>query len=142
MRSTIVFLVATVLVGLSACDKPAQPAAAPGDGKEVVITDANFQAEVLDSKQPVLVDIWATWCGPCRNAAPTIEALAKEYAGKVKVGKLDYDASKTIAPKYAGNGIPVFLLFKGGKLVHQSLGFDSDKQLRGQLVPAINAALK
>jgi thioredoxin 1 len=141
---------------LSACDKrdAATPAAptpaasggggtpAPADGKEVAVTDATFKAEVLDCPQPVLVDIWATWCGPCMKAGPTIEALAHEYAGKVKVAKLDFDRNKTVAAQYAGNGIPVFLVFKGGKLIHQGLGFSSDAELRSELKPVLDKSLK
>ncbi len=156
MRSLATLIILTAAT-LAACDKPAAPVAATpaapnaspssavtsaGDGKEVIITDANFQSEVLDSKQPVLVDIWATWCGPCKKAAPTIAALAKEYSGKVKVGKLDSDSNQKIASQYVREGIPLFLVFKDGKVVHQVTGFANDQGLRAQLKPALEAALK
>jgi thioredoxin 1 len=88
----------------------------------VTFTDQNFQAEVLDSQIPVLVDFWAVWCGPCRAIAPTVEELAREYAGKVKVGKLDVDSNAGIAGKYGIRSIPTLLVFKGGKVVDQVIG--------------------
>lgn len=85
-------------------------------------TDGNFDAEVLKSEQPTLVDFWAVWCGPCRAIAPVVENLAKEYEGKVKVGKLDVDHNQRVAEQYGIRSIPALLLFKGGKVVDQLVG--------------------
>src|SRR5688572_1059167 len=85
-------------------------------------TDGNFEAEVLKSEQPTLVDFWAVWCGPCRAIAPVVEVLAKEYEGKVKVGKLDVDHNQRVAETYGIRSIPALLLFKGGKVVDQLVG--------------------
>ena len=85
-------------------------------------TDANFDAEVLQTDQPVLVDFWATWCGPCRTIAPTIEEIASEYDGKAKVVKLDVDSNPQTAMKYGIRSIPSLLFFKGGKPVDQMVG--------------------
>jgi thioredoxin 1 len=85
-------------------------------------TDANFKAEVLDSSQPVRVDFWAPRCGPCLRLAPTIEELAGEFAGKVRVGKLNTDENSVTPAQYQIQGIPTVILFKGGKPVDQQLG--------------------
>src|SRR6202163_588602 len=87
-----------------------------------VFTDAAFDQEVLQSSQPVLVDFWAEWCGPCRQMGPTIDQIACEYAGKVKVGKLDVDSNIQTAGRYQIRGIPTLLVFKGGKVVEQKVG--------------------
>lgn len=86
------------------------------------VTDATFESEVLDSDQPVLVDFWAAWCGPCRTIAPTIEEIASEYEGKAKVVKLDVDNNPQTAMKYGIRSIPSLLFFKGGKPVDQMVG--------------------
>ena len=80
-------------------------------------SDANFGKEVIESKTPVLVDFWAEWCGPCRYIAPTVEALATEYQGKVKVGKLNVDQNPVMPGKYGIRGIPSLFLYKNGKVV-------------------------
>jgi thioredoxin 1 len=85
-------------------------------------TDDSFDAEVLKSDVPVLVDFWAVWCGPCRIMAPVIDTIANEYAGKIKVGKLDVDHNPQAASRYQVRGIPTLLLFKNGSVVEQVVG--------------------
>ena len=88
----------------------------------VEVTDQNFDTEVLQAKIPVLVDFWAEWCGPCRVLAPTVEALAEEYAGKVKVAKLNVDENVATASRYKIQGIPTLLLFQDGEIREQLVG--------------------
>jgi thioredoxin len=90
--------------------------------KMVVLNDENWNREVLESKDPVLVDFWAEWCAPCRMIAPHVEAIAEEYAGRVKVGKLDVDSSPEVAGRYDIRSIPTLLVFKDGKVVEQRVG--------------------
>ena len=85
-------------------------------------TDANYKEEVLDSDQPVLVDFWAEWCGPCKMIAPIVEEIAGDYAGKVKVGKVNVDFNNQVAMQYGIRGIPALLVFKGGSVANQIVG--------------------
>jgi len=105
----------------------------------VEITDANFEAEVTNSDIPVLVDFWAEWCGPCRMLAPTIEELANEYAGRVKVGKLNTDDNRDTAVKFNINAIPTVLIFKNGQLAKQMVGLNSKKDLAAALDEQLGA---
>ena len=88
----------------------------------VEFNDANFETEVLKSSVPVLIDFWAAWCGPCRALAPTVEAVADQYQGRVKVGKLDVDANGATSSRFNIRGIPTLLLFKDGQVKEQIVG--------------------
>jgi thioredoxin 1 len=91
-------------------------------GNVLDFNDDNFQTEVVDSQEPVLVDFWAPWCGPCKMLAPTIDQLATEYAGKVRIGKVNTDESPKVASQHQINAIPTVMLFKGGKVVERFVG--------------------
>ena len=84
--------------------------------------DASFEADVLQSDTPVLVDFWAPWCGPCRQLAPTVDAISEEYDGKVKVGKVNTDENPQIATQHQINSIPTLMIFKGGEIVERLVG--------------------
>lgn len=93
------------------------------------LNDAIFTAEVLEAKMPVLVDFWASWCGPCKMLAPIIEEVAKEYAGKIKFAKLDVDANNKTSELYHIRGIPTLILFKDGKVLDTKVGAINKSQL-------------
>jgi thioredoxin 1 len=104
---------------------------------KIQITDAQFAEEVLNSDIPVIVDFWAPWCGPCKMIAPVLEDIAAEYAGKVKVVKLNVDENQETAPKYNVRGIPTLLIVKGGEVVATKVGAVS----KSQLVEFVNGAI-
>lgn len=105
---------------------------------EVTLTSENFTEEVINSKLPVLVDFWATWCGPCRMLAPTIEEIAEEYDGKVKVAKLNVDDAEDLAVSYGVSSIPTVMLFKNGEKVAQSVGYVEKEKLVALVESAMN----
>lgn len=99
--------------------------------KEVI--DATFEAEVLKSERPIMVDLWAPWCGPCHMVSPLVEELADEYAGKINFAKLDVDENPITASRYNIRAIPTLLVFNGGSLVDQIVGFRPKAELRKRL---------
>jgi thioredoxin 1 len=107
----------------------------------VHITDDNFEKEVLESTEPVLIDFWAVWCGPCRMIAPVVEELASEYEGKAKIGKLDVDSNPMVASKYGIRSIPTLLIFKDGKVVEQIVGAVPKQKLVSALESQIGATV-
>jgi len=100
-------------------------------------TDGNFETEVLNSSEPVLVDFWAEWCMPCRALAPTIEKIANEYAGKVKVGKVDTDGNRDISMKFGINAIPTVILFKDGQVAQKFVGLKPEREFKAALDAAM-----
>jgi len=96
-------------------------------------TDGNFKKEVMESDVPVVVDFWATWCGPCKMVAPVIEELAKEYDKKVKIGKVDVDENPNTASRFGVMSIPTIMFFKGGRVMDQSVGAISKSDLKKKI---------
>jgi thioredoxin 2 len=115
------------------CKAPLAGAAGP-----VAITDETFESTVLRATMPVLVDCWADWCGPCHMLAPTIDALARDYAGRVLVGKLDVDANPQTAGRFDIRGIPALLLFRGGQLVDRLVGVQPRGVIDAHLQPLLD----
>ena len=105
--------------------------------KPLMISDDNFETEVLKSDKPVLIDFWATWCGPCRTIGPIVEELAEEYYGKVKFGKLDVDNNQQTAIKYGVRSIPTLLVFKDGIVKETIIGAVP----KGQIVQKLNSVI-
>jgi thioredoxin 1 len=105
--------------------------------KTITITDENFEEEVIKSSKPVLIDFWATWCGPCKMIAPIVEELVDEYDGKAKIGKLDVDNNQQTAIKFGVRSIPTILIFKDGKLKDTIIGAVP----KGQIVQRLNSAI-
>jgi len=106
--------------------------------KVLAFTDANFDREVLQSDIPVLVDFWATWCAPCKAIAPLIDTMAENFAGKLKVGKVNVDENPATPGKYGVRGIPTLIIFKGGAVVDQLVGAVPKSQLEAMIAKATN----
>ncbi len=100
---------------------------------EIIFTDANFEAEALNSDKPVLVDCYADWCGPCKMQGPIVEELAAEMSGKAKIGKLNVDQNPAVAEKYGVMSIPTILIIKGGEVKNTLVGLQGKETLKGEL---------
>lgn len=100
---------------------------------EVTITKQNFEAEVLNAKELVVVDFWAVWCGPCQMLAPVLKETAEEYAGRIKVGKVNVDEEMELAMQYGIASIPTLLFFKGGQLIATEIGYRDKAQLQAMI---------
>jgi thioredoxin 1 len=107
------------------------------DSKTVHLTEANFDEALIEHQELLMVDFWAEWCGPCRQMGPTIDTIASEYTGKVKVGKLNVDENGQTAFRYNIRGIPTLLLFKGGKVVEQRVGAVGKSELQKMIDPHV-----
>ena len=105
----------------------------------ITVTDGNFEADVLKSDQPVLVDFWAQWCGPCRMIAPIVEQVAGDYAGRARVGKLNVDENTAVPQKYGIKGIPTLILFKGGKEEERVVGATTKEAISRMIDKHVNA---
>jgi thioredoxin 1 len=109
-------------------------------GQSVVeVNDANFDQEVLQSEQPVLVDFWAAWCGPCKALAPIVDEVATQYNGKLKVAKMDVDRNSATPMRYGIRGIPALLLFKGGKVADQIVGYVPKDTIEKSITRVVDA---
>lgn len=106
--------------------------------KPIEITDANFQQEVMNSDKPVLIDFWAAWCGPCKMIGPVVEEIAKEYDGKLKVGKVDVDNNPEVSMQFGIRSIPTLMVFKGGKVVEQIIGAVPKRNLMEKVLPHVS----
>ncbi len=96
----------------------------------VKITADNFEEEVINSKIPVLIDFWATWCGPCQMQGPVVDEVADEFAGKLKVGKINVDEEGSLAQKYSVMSIPTLILFENGEVIKKEMGFHSLEEIK------------
>ncbi len=103
--------------------------------KPIEVNDSNFENEVIKSDKPVLIDFWAVWCGPCKMIAPTVEEIAKEYDGKLKVCKLDVDSNPKTAMQFGIRSIPTLLIIKGGQVVEQMVGALPKRSMIDKITP-------
>lgn len=101
------------------------------------LTSDTFEQEVLKSEIPVVVDFWAEWCGPCKVLAPTVDAIADEYAGKIKVFKVDVQSEPALASKYGVSSIPTLLVFKGGEIADRMVGMQPKQSITGRIDPLL-----
>jgi len=104
-----------------------------GSQNVLELNDANFEQEVLSADVPALVDFWAEWCMPCKMLAPSVEDLAREYAGRIKVGKVDTDSNRDTAIRYGISAIPTLIIFKGGQMVKKFVGLQQKSDLRAAI---------
>jgi thioredoxin 1 len=102
-------------------------------GNVAEFSDAGFQSDVIGSQQPVLVDFWAPWCGPCKQLGPTIDELATAYAGRAKIGKINIDDNQQVASEYGVSAIPTVIIFKGGQVVGRFMGITPKSKLSAAL---------
>ena len=135
-----VFAVALVALGTSACRDTSRQGHGARNPNIVILTEKNFDSEVMASTKPVLVDFWASWCAPCRMLAPIIDEIATEYQGRVKVGSLDVDSAPALAERYQIQAIPAVLMFRGGKVADQFVGLRSKKEIQVQLDKLLSEA--
>jgi thioredoxin len=119
--------------------EPRPPSSAAGEGKPLTVNDATFAREVLQSAVPVVVDFWAPWCGPCRMIAPALEKIAAQYAGRVRIAKLNVDENPRLAQQYQAMSIPLLVFFKNGRVLNRLIGAHSEGTIRGQVEALLKA---